>query len=261
MFLFLLMSAIDAKILTCCNSATFLGRTFKRQGSRAFEKDEVPMYISVGSSENNGNLMQILWEINDSKVVPTLQEVKTMMLNEESTVMTEEVARGEEMEDGAVLCPDEIIWEVNGEMTKNWTCSANDESCEDQIATCPVIAPQNKCTTLGRICCKTCQEYKRNMTMLQNTALPELETTEMPATTVLPESDEVIETQSSTEKAASPKSGSSDAAGLSTKLTAESTSSPSNTTTAAPSVTTTSSASVRHISGVFVLFLFLKNLL
>ena len=42
--------------------------------------------------------------------------------------MTEEVARGEEMEDGAVLCPDEIIWEVNGEMTKNWTCSANDES-------------------------------------------------------------------------------------------------------------------------------------
>ena len=42
--------------------------------------------------------------------------------------MTEEVARGEEMVDGAVLCPDEIIWEVNGEMTKNWTCSANDES-------------------------------------------------------------------------------------------------------------------------------------
>ena len=42
--------------------------------------------------------------------------------------MTEEVARGEEMDDGAVLCPDEIVWEVKGEMLKNWTCLKNHES-------------------------------------------------------------------------------------------------------------------------------------
>merc|ERR1712088_394392 len=115
-----------------------------------------------------------------------------MMLNEESTVMTEEVARGEEMDDGAVLCPDEIVWEVKGEMLKNWTCLKNHESCEDQIDTCPIIAPQNMCQTLSRICCKSCEEWKLNMTKLQNDDIPELGTTEIPATTVISESEEEI---------------------------------------------------------------------
>ena len=42
--------------------------------------DEVPMYISVGSSTNNGNLVQMSWEITEDTVRPTLQEVKTMEL-------------------------------------------------------------------------------------------------------------------------------------------------------------------------------------
>jgi hypothetical protein len=40
---------------------------------------EVPMYISVGGSDNNGNYMQLAWEQSE-KVYPVINESKTVML-------------------------------------------------------------------------------------------------------------------------------------------------------------------------------------
>lgn len=179
--IFFLVSTGTANILDCCSKASFNGRTFERSGSMRMgvEKNtEVPMYISVGGSDNNGNYMQLAWEQSE-KVYPVINESKTVMINNQSTIMLEEIGSGEKKDVETVTCPDKLAWTSGAGAESSWTCLAeNLDECYDQLATCPTVAPKQKCQTLGRICCKTCAEWKKQQALLPPMEIA-METTQM----------------------------------------------------------------------------------
>jgi len=143
-------------------------------GSMNLGIDEVPMYSSVGSSENNGNMIQMVWELSNGLATPYLNEHTTMNINNITTQMTVAVAQGEAAEDGQIRCPSEMKWKPeDSDSHLDFTC-IEDEDCVDQVDSCPVIGPKNQCQSLSKICCKTCTIYLESMA--KTTASPTNET-------------------------------------------------------------------------------------
>lgn len=177
-FLFGAFAHAELHVLNCCKFAKFNNRDYERTGSMYLggktNGTEVPMYTSVGSAENNGHLVSMVWQNkpnNDGSSIawPILSEAKMEDLGTGAgpTMMLEEIAWSEEKLriDGKLVCPDELKWVKDNKEEEPWRCDEEKtEECTDKLETCPTIAPKNKCQTLAKICCLSCQIYEANRT-------------------------------------------------------------------------------------------------
>jgi len=211
-----------------------MDRTYQRMGSMNLGIDEVPMYSSVGSSENNGNMIQMVWELSNGLATPFLNEHTTMNINNITTQMTVAVAQGQAAEDGQIRCPSEMKWKPEDSASHlDFTC-IEDEDCLDMVDSCPEIGPKNQCQSLSKICCKTCAIYLENMT--KTTVMPMNETdvsdVEGSNSTVRVQDVKEIET--------------TNAPGSPTRKSETGTTTSSTTTAARPPTTTATSGGASH---------------
>lgn len=168
-----LLSTTNAElsVLSCCKYANFNGREYERTGSMYISTrengTEAPMYTSVGTNENGGNLITLNWENEDAgagvKLAwPVLHVQTTAEIDGVPTALMEEHAKSNDKlhSNGEMKCPDDLKWTGADGKALDWTCDeAKEDACADQFEGCPTMAYENKCQTLKLICCVTCKKY------------------------------------------------------------------------------------------------------
>ncbi|CAG5112328.1 Oidioi.mRNA.OKI2018_I69.chr2.g6554.t1.cds [Oikopleura dioica] len=164
--LFLLLASersAEARILNCCHQAEWNGRTYDSSGTIKIGIDEVPLYRSVGDSTNSGNLVSMNWERSDGKVHPSLYVTKQTNIDGDDMMITEEIGKAETQVDGSLTCPDQMEWKDANDTVIEWKCLPPSDDCVNQHDFCNEMEEDDiaaKCTTLGKICCKTCTDYR-----------------------------------------------------------------------------------------------------